>query len=486
MRQRSSVSIRDYSGIRSRAHDSMESVLPHKQLTSASTSSSKPSRVQHHGTPHSRSAIGGMRDPSRRDGVSSLSQRPAVHQQSVSSCIVSSSSSIPSADSRNPSQAVAKSIEQQQQRFRGQLSPGDADTVSSTSTPGTPVRSDTVTDSAPSTSSGSRRVASHDRASERLSTYQRYSSYTAGVKESSKCPIPGCGGVGHVTGLYSHHRSISGCPRRDKLGSEILALSEAILKCPTPGCNGRGHVSAGRHSHRSLSGCPRAAASKAAARELKYQNGLLFRQKLHSAVINYNQQLSEYRTALAVSAEDKVPTASRSISATRSQPNPPTTTARPASPSDELRLVKDLSNKRRQLQETQESAEEERPVIKTEQQIEPTGRAAHSPTTSPQSTPTPSVASPQILHEPSRMLESSYGRDQDLVRYGQMGEMRQHQYTSVHYDTSQSMAGGTYDLANYSARGYDTGAFERYDSAGYGMQKGAAMYHSSVYPPVQP
>lgn len=64
--------------------------------------------------------------------------------------------------------------------------------------------------------------------------------------------------------------------------STVLALNETILKCPTPNCSGRGHVNSNRNTHRSLSGCPTAAANKAAAKELKYQNSLLFRNKLHS------------------------------------------------------------------------------------------------------------------------------------------------------------------------------------------------------------
>ncbi|XP_075440554.1 suppression of tumorigenicity 18 protein isoform X2 [Ascaphus truei] len=81
-------------------------------------------------------------------------------------------------------------------------------------------------------------------------------------KRETKCPIPGCDGAGHVTGLYPHHRSLSGCPHKVRVPLEILAMHENVLKCPTPGCTGRGHVNSNRNTHRSLSGCPIAAAEK--------------------------------------------------------------------------------------------------------------------------------------------------------------------------------------------------------------------------------
>uniref|UniRef100_A0A1A8I9X5 Suppression of tumorigenicity 18 (Breast carcinoma) (Zinc finger protein) n=1 Tax=Nothobranchius kuhntae TaxID=321403 RepID=A0A1A8I9X5_NOTKU len=81
-------------------------------------------------------------------------------------------------------------------------------------------------------------------------------------KRENKCPTPGCDGTGHVTGLYPHHRSLSGCPHKDRIPPEILAMHENVLKCPTPGCTGRGHVNSNRSTHRSLSGCPIAAAVK--------------------------------------------------------------------------------------------------------------------------------------------------------------------------------------------------------------------------------
>ncbi|GLD51453.1 myelin transcription factor 1-like protein, partial [Lates japonicus] len=70
-------------------------------------------------------------------------------------------------------------------------------------------------------------------------------------KKEVKCPTPGCDGTGHVTGLYPHHRSLSGCPHKDRIPPEILAMHENVLK-----------VSNSWLHRPSLSGCPIAAAAK--------------------------------------------------------------------------------------------------------------------------------------------------------------------------------------------------------------------------------